>query len=97
MLKDGITATFGAVSEPYLHSFPKPKDFFTELYRRYCLVEAFYRTADEFATGLEDRMSGDRRPVGPAPAPVEHREVPAPDEEAREGWLHRVLRRLRGG
>ncbi|MBN1973077.1 MAG: TIGR03790 family protein [Sedimentisphaerales bacterium] len=44
MLKDGITATLGPVAEPYLHSFPKPKDFFTELYKSYSLVEAYYRT-----------------------------------------------------
>jgi uncharacterized protein (TIGR03790 family) len=44
MLKDGITATFGAVAEPYLHSFPEPQAFFMELYEGNCLVEAFYHT-----------------------------------------------------
>ena len=44
MLVDGITATLGAVAEPYLHSFPKPKEFFEELYSGKCLVEAYYRT-----------------------------------------------------
>ena len=44
MLADGITATLGAVAEPYLHSFPKPRDFFTELYEGRCLVEAYYHT-----------------------------------------------------
>jgi uncharacterized protein (TIGR03790 family) len=44
MLKGGITATLGAVAEPYLHSFPKPQPFFTELFDGSCLVEAFYRT-----------------------------------------------------
>ena len=44
MLKDGITATLGAVAEPYLHSFPEPKTFFLELFNGRCLVEAFYRT-----------------------------------------------------
>ncbi|MBN2588954.1 MAG: TIGR03790 family protein [Sedimentisphaerales bacterium] len=44
MLKDGITATLGPVAEPYLHTFPKPKDFFTELFNGYCLVETYYRT-----------------------------------------------------
>ncbi len=43
MLTDGITATLGAVAEPYLHSFPKPKQFFLELYKGSCLVEAYYR------------------------------------------------------
>ena len=44
MLKAGITATLGAVAEPYLHSFPEPKAFFAELFDGYCLVEAYYRT-----------------------------------------------------
>ena len=44
MLADGITATLGAVAEPYLHSFPRPKEFFEELYNGKCLVEAYYRT-----------------------------------------------------
>jgi uncharacterized protein (TIGR03790 family) len=44
MLKDGITATLGAVAEPYLHAFPPPKDFFEQLYNGSCLVEAYYRT-----------------------------------------------------
>ena len=45
MLRRGITATLGAVAEPYLHSFPQPKEFFSELLDGYCLVEAYYRTA----------------------------------------------------
>jgi len=44
MLRDGITATLGAVAEPYLHSFPEPKAFFLELFNGACLAEAFYRT-----------------------------------------------------
>ena len=44
MLKDGITATLGAVAEPYLHSFPEPKAFFQELFNGRCLVEAYYQT-----------------------------------------------------
>lgn len=44
MLKDGITATLGAVAEPYLHAFPEPKKFFSELYKGRCLVEAYYHT-----------------------------------------------------
>jgi uncharacterized protein (TIGR03790 family) len=44
MLRDGITATLGAVSEPYLHSFPEPRAFFAELYQGHCLVEAYYYT-----------------------------------------------------
>ena len=44
MLRDGITATLGAVNEPYLHSFPQPKEFFAELFRGSCLVEAYYHT-----------------------------------------------------
>jgi len=44
MLKDGITATLGPVAEPYLNAFPKPNEFFNELFNGYCLVEAYYRT-----------------------------------------------------
>ncbi len=44
MLKDGITATLGAVEEPYLHAFPQPRLFFDELFEGRCLVEAYYRT-----------------------------------------------------
>ena len=44
MLKDGITATLGSVTEPYLHSFPKPDAFFSELLEGSCLVEAYYHT-----------------------------------------------------
>jgi len=44
MLTDGITATLGAVAEPYLHAFPQPEEFFMELYKGNCLVEAYYRT-----------------------------------------------------
>ena len=44
MLADGITATLGAVSEPYLHSFPEPKEFFLQLFNGRCLVEAYYYT-----------------------------------------------------
>lgn len=44
MLKDGITATLGPVAEPYLHAFPQPKLFFSELFDGRCLVEAYYQT-----------------------------------------------------
>lgn len=44
LLKDGITATLGPVAEPYLHSFPEPREFFGQLYEGKCLVEAYYRT-----------------------------------------------------
>jgi uncharacterized protein (TIGR03790 family) len=44
MLKDGITATLGAVAEPYLHSFPEPRAFFSELFKGRCLVEGYYST-----------------------------------------------------
>ena len=44
MLTRGITATLGPVAEPYLHSFPEPKKFFTELFKGQCLVEAYYHT-----------------------------------------------------
>ncbi|NIA07628.1 MAG: TIGR03790 family protein [Actinobacteria bacterium] len=45
MLRDGITATLGAVEEPLLASFPPPDRFFTLLLTgRYSLVECFYMT-----------------------------------------------------
>jgi len=44
MLSHGITATLGAVDEPYLQSFPEPDKFFAELLDSKCLVEAYYRT-----------------------------------------------------
>ena len=44
MLADGITVTLGPVAEPYLSAFPRPKDFFLELFNSRCIVEAFYRT-----------------------------------------------------
>ena len=44
MLQDGITATIGAVAEPYLQAFPKPNEFFAELFNGRCLVEAYSRT-----------------------------------------------------
>lgn len=44
LLADGITATLGPVAEPYLHAFPKPREFFGQLYEGKCLVEAYYHT-----------------------------------------------------
>ncbi len=44
MLRDGITATLGPVTEPYLHAFPEPRAFFAALYDGHCLVEAYYLT-----------------------------------------------------
>ncbi|MHC4075140.1 MAG: TIGR03790 family protein [Planctomycetota bacterium] len=44
MLLDGVTATLGAVAEPYLLAFPEPKLLFQELFNGSCLVEAYYRT-----------------------------------------------------
>ncbi|HNS20530.1 MAG TPA: TIGR03790 family protein [Sedimentisphaerales bacterium] len=44
MLMDGITATLGPVTEPYLHAFPEPRAFFEALFDGHCLVEAYYLT-----------------------------------------------------
>jgi uncharacterized protein (TIGR03790 family) len=44
LLKHGITATLGAVGEPYLHAFPEPKLFFGALLDGNCLVETYYLT-----------------------------------------------------
>ena len=44
MLTRGVTATLGPVAEPYLSTFPNPKEFFLELLDGKTLVEAFFRT-----------------------------------------------------
>lgn len=44
MLRDGITATLGPVAEPYLHTFPRPDEFFSQLLSGKQLAEAYYRT-----------------------------------------------------
>ena len=45
MLNDGAVASFGAVSEPYLHSFPNPNDFFPLILTgKVQLAEAYWRT-----------------------------------------------------
>jgi uncharacterized protein (TIGR03790 family) len=44
MLTDGITATLGAVAEPYVHAFPEPSAFFLELFNGRSLVDAYYYT-----------------------------------------------------
>lgn len=44
LLRHGITATIGAVGEPYLHAFPEPKVFFGALFDGHCLAEAYYLT-----------------------------------------------------
>lgn len=45
MLERGVVATIGAVDEPYLDSFPKPRAFFNLLLSgRYQLAEVYYLT-----------------------------------------------------
>jgi uncharacterized protein (TIGR03790 family) len=44
MLTRGVTATIGAVAEPYLSAFPDPKDFVEHLLDGDCLVEAYAKT-----------------------------------------------------
>jgi uncharacterized protein (TIGR03790 family) len=44
LLSDGITATIGAVAEPYLQSFPLPSEFFASLLEGYSLGEAYFNT-----------------------------------------------------
>lgn len=45
LLKDGVDATLGAVSEPYLSSFPRPDEFFPLLMTgRVTLAEAYWAT-----------------------------------------------------
>lgn len=45
LLRDGMDATLGAVSEPYLHAFPRPEEFFPILYTgQYTLAETYWLT-----------------------------------------------------
>ncbi len=45
MLADGVAATFGATSEPFLHAFPMPSEFFSRLLSgRQTLVETYFQT-----------------------------------------------------
>ncbi len=44
LLAKGITATIGAVSEPYLSAFPMPDAFFSNLSSGRQIVEAYYRS-----------------------------------------------------
>jgi hypothetical protein len=45
LLNDGVAATLGPVSEPYLHAFPRPDDFFPLLLTgRFTLAEAYWHT-----------------------------------------------------
>ncbi|RJP61102.1 MAG: TIGR03790 family protein [Candidatus Auribacter fodinae] len=42
MIKKGVTATAGPVSEPYLNSFPNPVVFLGALFEGYSLAEAYF-------------------------------------------------------
>jgi uncharacterized protein (TIGR03790 family) len=45
LLNQGVVASFGAVSEPYLHAFPNPDDFFPLILSgKVTLAEAFWKT-----------------------------------------------------
>jgi uncharacterized protein (TIGR03790 family) len=45
MLNEGVVASFGAVSEPYLHAFPNPADFFPLILTgKVTLADAYWRT-----------------------------------------------------
>ena len=45
MLEEGVTATLGPVAEPYLTSFPRPRDFFGLLLTgQYTLAEVYWHT-----------------------------------------------------
>lgn len=47
LLNDGVDATIGPVAEPYLHAFPRPRDFFGLLLTgRFCLAECYAYTLD---------------------------------------------------
>ena len=45
LLNDGVSATLGPVSEPYLHAFPRPDDFFPLLLTgKFTLAEVYWHT-----------------------------------------------------
>ena len=44
MLTRGVTATIGAMAEPYLEAFPDPRSFIECLLDGHCLVEAYAKT-----------------------------------------------------
>jgi uncharacterized protein (TIGR03790 family) len=45
LIERGVVSTIGAVDEPYLESFPKPKEFFNLLLSgKYQLIEVYYLT-----------------------------------------------------
>jgi len=45
LLRDGVAVTLGPTAEPYLHTFPKPTQFFGLLLTgEYSLVECFYQS-----------------------------------------------------
>lgn len=45
LINDGVCATLGAVSEPYLHAFPRPEEFFPILLTgEYTLAETYWFT-----------------------------------------------------
>jgi hypothetical protein len=45
MIDEGVAATFGPVSEPFLNSFPDPSPFFAFLLTgKYTVLEAFWYT-----------------------------------------------------
>jgi len=45
MIQNGVTATLGAVNEPYLGAFPLPQDFFALLLTgRFTVAECYWRT-----------------------------------------------------
>ncbi len=76
LLSDGITATLGAVAEPYLYAFPEPRAFFHALFDGNCLVEAFYLTKP--FNSWQMLLVGDplyrpfRKNPSPADAPAGH-------------------------
>ena len=45
MIQGGVAATLGAVSEPYLHAFPLPEEFFPLLLTgKWTVAECYWRT-----------------------------------------------------
>ncbi len=74
LLRHGITATLGPVTEPYLFAFPEPRAFFQALFDGRCLVEAYYLTQPLNSWQmvlLGDPLYRPFKTPPPAPGPVE--------------------------
>lgn len=86
LIKDGVVATLGAVSEPYLAAFPRPEEFFPLLMTgRLTMAEVYWATCP--MTSWKIAFIGDPlyRPYAKRPA-VTTGDLPAP----MAAWLQKA-------